>query len=173
METALRMPSRSGPHAGKCRLSECNTPGVLECRPGPERIPPVYSVVQQKPFQESHVVGSQFLASTQRPTCPMVPIFSESARSVQTIVFGRRDRRQTAPPAARGQTGLSPHNTSRRAVFLRDDADATIFHSRPTADAGSTGNRRPGAHVRPEAQSFRGIRRSRCLQNPRGGSAPA
>ena len=47
------MPSRSGPHAGKCRLSECNTPGVLECRPGPKRIPPVYSVVQQKSFQES------------------------------------------------------------------------------------------------------------------------
>src|SRR6516164_7739607 len=45
-------------HAGNCRLSECNPPGVLECRPGLERIPPVYSVVQQETLQEQHVVDS-------------------------------------------------------------------------------------------------------------------
>src|SRR5262245_50605330 len=45
-------------HAVNCRLSECNPPGVLECRPGPEGIPPVYSVVQQETLQEQHVVDS-------------------------------------------------------------------------------------------------------------------
>jgi hypothetical protein len=206
------MPSRSEPHMEKCRLSEGNTPGVLECRPGPKRIPAVYSVVQQKSFQESHVIGSQFLASTQRPTRPMVPILSESAGPVETIVVqsGRGGRRQAAAPAAQaglmsspailsrpaelcgccgvrttlrrlrdenpeGRPESRPRKTSRRAVFLRDDADATISHSRPGADAGLRRNRwaraGPGPSVRSLAQSFLGIRRSRSWRSPRAGSA--
>src|SRR5262249_27779476 len=34
-------------HAGHCRLSERDAPGVLKCRPGLERVAPVDSVVQQ------------------------------------------------------------------------------------------------------------------------------
>src|SRR6266540_2298648 len=45
-------------HAGNCRLSECDAPGVLECRPGLKRIAPVDSVVQQQPLQKKHVVHS-------------------------------------------------------------------------------------------------------------------
>src|SRR5262245_7310304 len=35
-----------------CRLSEGDTPSVLEGGPGLERVPPIDSVVQQKAFQE-------------------------------------------------------------------------------------------------------------------------
>src|SRR5437016_2974897 len=38
-----------------CRLSKCDAPGVLECRPRPEGITPIYSVMQQQPLQEKHL----------------------------------------------------------------------------------------------------------------------
>src|ERR671922_1144012 len=47
-------------HAGNSRLSKCDTPGVLESRPGLERIAPVDSVVQQQPLQKKHVVHSHY-----------------------------------------------------------------------------------------------------------------
>src|SRR5207247_5504263 len=47
-----------------CRLSKCDAPGVLECRPRPEGIPPIYSVMQQQPLQEKHLGPLPFWAST-------------------------------------------------------------------------------------------------------------
>jgi hypothetical protein len=54
----MRLPTGWETHAGNCRLSERDAPGVLECRPRPERVAPVDSVVQQQPMQKKHVVHS-------------------------------------------------------------------------------------------------------------------
>src|SRR5262249_61394888 len=71
-------------HGVNFPLSECNPPGFFEGGPGLEGIPPVYSVVQQEALQEQHVVHSH-LGIHQRHGGAMVPIFSESAGSVEKI----------------------------------------------------------------------------------------
>src|SRR5215467_13652409 len=101
-------------HARNCRLSECNPPGVLECRPGPEGIAPVDSVVQQEALQEQHVSRLPFSVSTNAKAGAMVPIFSESAGSVEKICGrGPVDRYRAAPAGAwsirpAGSTQLNP-----------------------------------------------------------------
>ena len=107
-------------HAGNCRLSECNPPGVLECGPGLEGIAPVYSVVQQETLQEQHVSRLPF-GIHQRHAGAMVPIFSESAGSVEKICGrGPVDRYRAAPAGAwsirpAGSTQLKPGTISRPA----------------------------------------------------------
>src|SRR5215831_13339619 len=102
-----------GTHTVNCRLSECNPPGVLERGPGLEGIPPVYSVVQQETLQEQHV-STPILGIHQRQVGAMVPIFSESAASVEKICGrGPVDRCQAAPAGAwsirpAGSTQLNP-----------------------------------------------------------------
>jgi hypothetical protein len=51
MEAAERIPGGMR-NARSCRLSEGDTPSVLEGGPGLKWVPPVDSVVQQQAFQE-------------------------------------------------------------------------------------------------------------------------
>src|SRR5262245_10771977 len=94
-----------GPHyPSDSRLSKCDAPGVLECRPAPERIAPIDSVMQQQPLQEKHLGPLPFWAH-QRRTGTMVPIVSESAAAV----FRAVDRIGTESPC-----GRSPRTARRR-----------------------------------------------------------
>jgi hypothetical protein len=62
-QSGTQSQNSEGPHyPSDSRLSKCDAPGVLECRPAPERIAPIDSVMQQQPLQEKHLDPLPFRA---------------------------------------------------------------------------------------------------------------